>query len=84
MKIIVEKQVPDTWAKSNAEYRGSANWIARRSDAVIDEIDERALEVASSTRTPTMPRVIALSAGPSSVTEVPRKITGDGRIPPST
>ena len=45
MKIVVlMKQVPDTWGERKLDL--STGWADRSGDNVIDEINERALEVA--------------------------------------
>ncbi|CAN5313622.1 electron transfer flavoprotein subunit beta/FixA family protein [Frigoribacterium sp. UYMn621] len=73
MKIIVlVKQVPDTWGERRLDT--STGQLDRSaSDAVIDEIDERALEVALQYKDSHDAEVIALSMGPSTVTEILRK-----------
>lgn len=72
MKIIVlVKQVPDTWGDRRLDSSGRLDRGA--SDAVIDEIDERALEVALTYRDSSDAEVVALSMGPSSATEMLRK-----------
>jgi len=73
MKIIVlVKQVPDTWGERTLNT-ATGQLDRAASDAVIDEIDERALEVALQYKDANDAEVIALSMGPSSVTEVLRK-----------
>ena len=72
MKIIVlVKQVPDTWGDRKLDAAGR---LARSTgESVIDEIDERALEVALSYHDSSGAEVVALSMGPASVNEVLRK-----------
>ncbi|QCB97952.1 electron transfer flavoprotein subunit beta/FixA family protein [Arthrobacter sp. PAMC25564] len=73
MKIIVlVKQVPDTWGERKLT-KATGQLDRSASDAVIDEIDERALEVALQYKDAQDAEVIALSMGPSSVTEMLRK-----------
>jgi electron transfer flavoprotein beta subunit len=73
MKIIVlVKQVPDTWGERKLN---TATGLLDRAagDSVIDEIDERALEVALQYQDTHDAEVVALSMGPASGTEVLRK-----------
>lgn len=73
MKIIVlVKQVPDTWGERKLDA-ATGRLDRAASDAVIDEIDERALEVALQYKDAADADVVALSMGPSSVTDVLRK-----------
>jgi electron transfer flavoprotein beta subunit len=69
--IVLVKQVPDTWGNRTLDASGILNRTA--SDPVIDEIDERALEVALSYRDSNDAEVVALSMGPSGVTDSLRK-----------
>jgi electron transfer flavoprotein beta subunit len=73
MKIIVLiKQVPDTWGERKLDL--STGILDRgSSDAVIDEIDERAIEVALTYQDSNDAEVVVLTMGPSSATDVLRK-----------
>ena len=73
MKIIVlVKQVPDTWGDRKLSL---ATGALDRSpgDCVIDEVGERALEVALLHKDGTDAEVIVLTMGPASAVEVLRK-----------
>ena len=74
MKIIVlVKQVPDTWGERKLD---TATSLLDRgaSDAVIDEIDERAVEVALAYRDKYKDvEVVLLTMGPAPATDVLRK-----------
>ena len=74
MKIIVlVKQVPDTWGERKLD---TATSLLDRgaSEAVIDEIDERAVEVALSYRDNNKDaEVLLLTMGPAPATDVLRK-----------
>lgn len=78
MKIVVlVKQVPDTWGERKLNI--DTGWLDRTSsDAVIDEINERALEVALSYQDSNDAEVIALTVGPASAKDVLRKALAMG------
>jgi electron transfer flavoprotein beta subunit len=78
MKIVVlMKQVPDTWGDRKLTPAGIVDREA--SDAVIDEISERALEVALQQKDADKgTEVVALSMGPESVTAALRKALSMG------
>ena len=77
MKIIVlVKQVPDTWGDRKLDNSGRLDRGA--SEPVIDEIDERALEVALSYQDSNQAEVVALSMGPAPVNEMLRKALAMG------
>jgi electron transfer flavoprotein beta subunit len=71
------KQVPDTWGERKLDL---TTGILDRgaSDPVIDEIDERALEVALSYQDAHGAEVVALSVGPASVVDSLRKALAMG------
>lgn len=73
MKIIVlVKQVPDTWG--DRKLNESSGLLDRHaSDSVIDEIGERALEVALTHKDATGAEVVVLTVGPSKANEALRK-----------
>jgi electron transfer flavoprotein beta subunit len=73
MKIIVLiKQVPDTWGERKLDL-GTGVLDRGASDAVIDEIDERAIEVALTYQDSNDAEVVVLSMGPGPATDVLRK-----------
>jgi electron transfer flavoprotein beta subunit len=75
--VVLVKQVPDTWGERKLNL--DSGWLDRASsDAVIDEIDERALEVALSYQDSSDAEVIALSMGPDSAKDVLRKALAMG------
>ena len=78
MKIIVlVKQVPDTWGDRTLDLR--TGWLDRvSSDCVIDEINERALEVALSYQDSNDAEVVALTMGPDSAKDMLRKALAMG------
>lgn len=78
MKIIVlVKQVPDTWGdRKLSPATGTLNREAN--EPVIDEIDERALEVALSYKDSNDAEVVAVAMGPASATAVLRKALSMG------
>ncbi len=79
MKIVVlMKQVPDTWGDRSLDL--TTGWVDRTSDAqVIDEISERALEVALSYKDgDKATEVIVLTMGPADVTDSLRKALAMG------
>lgn len=78
MKIVVlVKQVPDTWGERKLHL--DTGWLDRAgSDAVIDEINERALEVALSYQDSHDAEVVALTMGPDSAKDVLRKALAMG------
>lgn len=73
MKIVVlVKQVPDTWGERRMDA-SSGRLDRASSDAVIDEIDERALEVALRYQETNGADVVALTVGPGSSSLTVRK-----------
>lgn len=79
MKIVVlVKQVPDTWGDRTLDL--TTGWLDRgASDAVIDEITERALEVALTYRDSHKDtEVVALTMGPASAKDMLRKALAMG------
>lgn len=79
MKIVVlMKQVPDTWGDRSLDL--TTGWVDRTSDAqVIDEINERGLEVALSCKDgDKATEVIVLTMGPADVTDSVRKALAMG------
>jgi electron transfer flavoprotein beta subunit len=78
MKIVVlVKQVPDTWGERRLDL--STGWLDRAgSDAIIDEIDERALEVALRSHDASDAEVVALTVGPASANDTLRKALAMG------
>lgn len=73
MKIVVlVKQVPDTWGDRRLDI---ATGILDRTmgDQVIDEIDERALEIALLCKDATKAEVVALTMGPAQAVDILRK-----------
>jgi electron transfer flavoprotein beta subunit len=79
MKIVVlMKQVPDTWGDRSLDL--TTGWVDRTSDAqVIDEINERALEVALSHKdSDKATEVVVLTMGPADVTDSLRKALAMG------
>jgi electron transfer flavoprotein beta subunit len=72
MKIIVlVKQVPDTYGDRRLDP--STGRIDRSDDPVVDEITERAMEVALTRKDANDAEVVLLTMGPASATEVLRK-----------
>jgi len=69
--IVLVKQVPDTWGDRKLDSSGLLDRGA--SDSVMDEIDERALEIALSYQDSHDCEVVALSMGPASATDILRK-----------
>ncbi len=79
MKIVVlVKQVPDTWEERVLDLE--TGWVDRdASESVIDEIGERALEVALAHKdADKSTEVVALSMGPSETTKALRKALSMG------
>lgn len=78
MKIVVlVKQVPDTW--SDRKLSTSTGWVDRAaSDAVVDEIDERALEIALQYKDTQDAEVVAMTMAPQAATDVLRKFLATG------
>jgi len=79
MKIVVlMKQVPDTWGDRSLDL--TTGWVDRTSDTqVIDEINERALEVALSHKdSDKSTEVVVLTMGPADVTDSLRKALAMG------
>ena len=73
MKIVVlVKQVPDTWGERRMDA-SSGRLDRAGSDAVIDEIDERALEIALRYQEAHGAEVVALTLGPASASVTLRK-----------
>ena len=74
MKIVVlMKQVPDTWGERRLDPE--TGWVARdATDKVVDEISERALEVALAMKDRDKSvEVVLLCMGPSSATDILRR-----------
>src|SRR4051794_18538090 len=72
MKILVlVKQVPDTGSERTLDLQTGR--VDRTSDPVIDEINERALEVALSHKDAEGADVLALAMGPEGVVDTLRK-----------
>jgi electron transfer flavoprotein beta subunit len=71
--IVLVKQVPDTWGER--KLNPTTGWVERDSrDAVVDEINERALEVALAYKDGAKDtEVVVISMGPASATEALRK-----------
>ena len=78
MKIaVLVKQVPDTWGERRID--SSTGRLDRAAgDAVVDEIDERALEVALQYKDSTGSEVVAVSVGPADAKDVLRKALAMG------
>jgi electron transfer flavoprotein beta subunit len=74
--IVLVKQVPDTWGDRKLDSSGILDRAA--SDPIIDEIDERALEVALSYQDGNDAEVVALAMGPAGATDVLRKALAMG------
>jgi electron transfer flavoprotein beta subunit len=78
MKIVVlVKQVPDTWGERRLDPK-SGRLDRSASDAVIDEIDERAVEVALQYKDSTGAEVVVASMGPADAKDVLRKALAMG------
>ena len=78
MKIVVlMKQVPDTWGERKLDT--STGWVDRGGDNVIDEINERALEVALSYKdSDKSAEVIVMTMAPGDVSESIKKALAMG------
>lgn len=78
MKIVVlMKQVPDTWGERKLDT--STGWVDRGGDNVIDEINERALEVALSYKdSDKSAEVIVITMAPGDVSESIKKALAMG------
>jgi electron transfer flavoprotein beta subunit len=79
MKIVVLiKQVPDTWGERRLDP--TTGWVDRAaSDRIVDEIGERALEVALTHKDRAKDtEVVALTMGPATATEALRKALSMG------
>lgn len=73
MKIIVlVKQVPDTWGDRLLDVR-TGRLDRGASDAIIDEISERALEAALVYKDSAGAEIVAMTMGPASAADVLRK-----------
>jgi len=73
MKIVVLlKQVPDTWSDRRLDAT-SGRVVRVASDAVTDEIDDRALEVALLYKDSQDVEIVTLALGPAAVTDSLRK-----------
>ena len=73
MKIVVlVKQVPDTWGERSLDP-ASGLLDRRTGEQVIDEINERALEIALQQKDATKAEVVALTMGPAGALDVVRK-----------
>lgn len=78
MKIVVlVKQVPDTWGERRLNL-SSGRLDRAGSAAVIDEIDERALEVALRAQDSDGAEVVALTVGPAAAADTLRKALAMG------
>ena len=78
MKIIVlVKQVPDTWSDRSLDLT-TGRVLRNPADAVVDEIDERALEIALAYQDANEAEVVALSMGPAAATDALRKFLATG------
>lgn len=72
MKIIVlVKQVPDTYGDRRLDP--ATGLIDRSGDLVVDEITERAMEVALTVKDANDAEVVLLTMGPASATDILRK-----------
>jgi electron transfer flavoprotein beta subunit len=70
--VVLVKQVPDTWGERRLNL--DTGWLDRGgSEAVIDEIDERALEAALAYQDSNDAEVVALTMGPDSAKDMLRK-----------
>ncbi|BAV00111.1 electron transfer flavoprotein subunit beta/FixA family protein [Aurantimicrobium minutum] len=78
MKIVVlMKQVPDTWGERKLD--SVTGWVERSGDNVIDEINERALEVALSYKdTDKSAEVVVMTMAPDNVSESIKKALAMG------
>lgn len=78
MKIVVlMKQVPDTWGERKLD--SVTGWVDRSGDNVIDEINERALEVALSYKdTDKSAEVDVMTMAPDNVSESIKKALAMG------
>lgn len=78
MKIVVlMKQVPDTWGERKLDL--ATGWVDRGGDNVIDEINERALEVALSYKdSDKSSEVIVMTMAPGDVSESLKKALAMG------
>lgn len=77
MKIVVlVKQVPDTWSERRLDP--ATGLVDRTGDVVIDEVDERALEVALRHAEATGAEVVALTMGPAQAEPMLRKTLASG------
>lgn len=76
--VVLVKQVPDTWGERTLD--SETGWVDRVSgDQVIDEIDERALEVALAFKdSQKATEIVVLSMGPASTVEALRKALSMG------
>lgn len=76
--VVLIKQVPDTWGERRLDP--VTGYVDRdASDRIVDEIDERALEVALSYKDRAKDtEVVALTMGPSTATEALRKALSMG------
>jgi electron transfer flavoprotein beta subunit len=75
--IVLVKQVPDTW--SDRVIDATSGRLDRgASDPVIDEIGERAVEVALQYQDSAEAEVVALTMGPAGATDVLRKALAMG------
>lgn len=78
MKIIaLVKQVPDTWGERVLDTQ-TGRLDREASDAIIDEINERALEVALQYKDSNEAEVVALAVGPKGATDTLRKALAMG------
>lgn len=78
MKIVaLVKQVPDTWGDRKLDSM-SGRLTRRAGEAVIDEINERAMEIALQQRDLGSTEVVALTMGPANAKDVLRKALAMG------
>lgn len=78
MKIVVlVKQVPDTWGERRIDST-TGRLDRGASDAVVDEIDERAVEVALQYKDSAGAEVVVASMGPAEAKDVLRKALSMG------
>ncbi len=76
--VVLIKQVPDTWGERRLDSR--TGWVNREaSDRIVDEIGERAIEVALAYKDQVKDaEVVALSMGPAPTVEALRKALSMG------
>jgi electron transfer flavoprotein beta subunit len=75
--VVLVKQVPDTWGERTLD--SSTGWVNRDGENVIDEINERALEVALSLKdADKSAEVIAMTMAPDNVADSLKKALAMG------